>query len=72
MVKVQRIKNQAHKLKKIQFVLAGFRDKKKERQKHKSISFEDFKLERYILASFESGVHKACWIVFYCLNAMFF
>jgi hypothetical protein len=33
--------------------------------------FEDFKLGRHILSNLESGVHKACWIDFYCLNAMF-
>jgi hypothetical protein len=34
--------------------------------------FEDFKLGRYILVSFESEAYEVCWnIDFYCLNAMF-
>ena len=55
----------------IQFVFAGFGDNKKEGSIINPFLFEDFKLGRYILINFESGVDKVCCINLYCLNAMF-
>jgi hypothetical protein len=50
-------------LEKVQrFGLVRFRDKKNKNQQQKSTPTEDFKLERYTFANFESGVHEAYWI----------
>jgi len=54
----------------IQFVF-GLEIRIKEGSIRNPFLFEDFKLGRYILANLENGVDEACWINFYCLNAMF-
>ena len=51
--------------------LLGLEIKRKEGSIRNLFLFKYFKLGRYILASFESGVHETYWIAFYYLNAMF-
>jgi hypothetical protein len=51
--------------------LLGLEIRRKEGNNRNLFLFKYFKLGRYILASFESGVHEIYWIVFYYLNAMF-
>jgi hypothetical protein len=61
--------------KKVQrFGFIGFRNKKKEKQQHKSTPIKDFKLERYNFANFKSEVHEVARFKTICLmyNAMFF
>jgi hypothetical protein len=69
LAKVQEI--HSNRISKLQFCLVRSGDKDKGQHQKSILIWRFFKLRRYIHTNVESGVHKASWIDFFCLNAMF-